>query len=68
MTIVRGPILDRLRPDRNFTGNRVFYIDQISDDRFVIVEACDEYFSEQLSRDELKALGQEIIDAATRLT
>lgn len=34
-------------------------------DKFIVDECCDGYFSEELTADELRRLGQEIIDLAS---
>lgn len=50
-------ILARLREER------VFYIER-DGDIFVVCEACDDYFGERLTRDELRQLATEIMEIA----
>lgn len=53
------PILDRL------LHRRIFSVGPTNTGTFEFQEACDYYFTEQLSRDELIALGKELIEMAT---
>jgi hypothetical protein len=63
MTTIRGPILDRLGSDPS-GDNRIFTVELTVHGTFLVREACDGYFVEELTADELRALGLELIAAA----
>jgi hypothetical protein len=46
------------------SDNRVLKIDREEDGRFRVSEACDDYFSAQLTSEQLAALGRELIEMA----
>lgn len=41
-------------------GERAFYVEK-SDDGYLIIEGCDDYFRIELSAEELRLLGQSLI-------
>jgi len=60
-----GRHLDRLSgADGALDSGRIFEITKNDDGTFAIYECCDHYFSEKFTADELRELGQEIIDIA----
>ena len=48
--------------------SKVFEIEKRDDDYFIIWEGCDHFFSQDLTKDELLALAQELIDLANGVT
>jgi hypothetical protein len=64
LTRIRGPILDRMGADPTSYDARIFAVDRTPGGTFIVEEQCDAYFRVEITADELRALGQELIDAA----
>jgi len=62
MKDVRGKILDRL----GYQDKRVLHIYRLETGLFRLEEACDQYFYEDLTPEELAQLGHELIAAANQ--
>lgn len=45
-------------------ANRIFVLERMTDGRVQITEACDLYFGDRLTLDELRQLGRELIELA----